>query len=131
MKIGCSVDVIHFPQDFEDTLKSPCNFWGDCGMANMSKENKKKIWDWVFSMPADEIAIMESISMIIEFKGVPFKEEDKWENRFPGYNDLTEAEQPDLQRQSSLAQPQGTAFSYHPPITPERFEKKPKEGEVN
>ena len=45
MKIACETDIIHFEDEFKDTFKPPCNFWGDMGLANIEVELKKKIWE--------------------------------------------------------------------------------------
>lgn len=98
MKFYCKNDAIHFVQDFELTLKPPCNFWGDLGMSNLQIELKKKLWDWIFACPTDEIGILSNIAVSIQIEGIPIPDETKFENVVPGYKDLTEIEQQEYQR---------------------------------
>jgi hypothetical protein len=98
MKVFCKVDGIHFPQDFERTLKPPCNYWGDMGMGNLQEDLKKKFWDWLFSMPSDEIGLKSKIGIAVDFKTVALENGDWFANTIPGYNEMSEEEQQDAQR---------------------------------
>lgn len=99
MKMNCRVDGLHFPQDFEETLKPPCNLWGELGLSNLDLELKKKFWDWYFAMPADEISIKAKVVMGVQFVVSAVRKEDEWKNKVAGYEDLTEKEQQELQRE--------------------------------
>jgi hypothetical protein len=98
MKFYCKVDGIHFPQDFEMTLKAPCNFWGDMGMSNVSEPMKLKIWDWIFSAPSDELALKEKTGLSIGITGVALSEDKQFKSVVPGYEDMTEEQQQQFQR---------------------------------
>lgn len=98
MKTFCKVCTIHFQDEFEETLKPPCNYWGDNGMSNMPAYYKKKIWDWLFSLPADEIGEKCNIGISVTYNGVPIEPSDKFENTIPGYVDLTENEKKAFQK---------------------------------
>lgn len=99
MKIPCRVDSLHFKNEFEDTLKSPCNLWGDLGLSNISIESKKKFWDWFFSAPMDEIAIEDKIGMSIEFSSAPILPETEFKNIYPGYENLEDQDKQELQKE--------------------------------
>lgn len=92
MKIFCRVCTIHFIDEFEATIKAPCNFWGDMGMGNLDIDLKKKLWDWMFSMPTDEIGIKSGLGIWIQMGANPIQEEDKFENIIPGYVVMSEEE---------------------------------------
>jgi len=107
MKFGCRVDGIHFKQDFEKTFIPPCDFWGDLGMGNLPKELKKKFWDWIFAMPADEIGLKCKIGISVSFQTAPIMEDSQYINMIEGYKDLSEEEQQNLQRKIALKQKKG------------------------
>lgn len=90
MKVFCEKCGIHFPEDFEETFKPPCNFWGDMGMATIPDDLKRKLWDWLCSVPSDEIAIRTNIAIGIEIRTALILEEDKFENKINGYTELSE-----------------------------------------
>ena len=98
MKFHCRVDTIHFADEYEKTLKPPCNFWGDMGMGNVPNDLKKKFWDWLFSMPSDEISIVCDLGISVEFRVGVIKPVDKFINRIEGYEYMNEHEQQDLQK---------------------------------
>lgn len=92
MKIGCKVDGVHFVNDFDLTFIPPCNFWGDLGFSNLPIELKKKFWDWVFTMPTDEIAIASKLGVGISFTVTPIDDATLFENTVKGWHNLTEGE---------------------------------------
>lgn len=102
MKFGCGVDGVHFANEYEQTLKPPCNFWGDLGMSNMPEDLKKKFWDWLFSMPTDEIGLKSSIGIAIQISTAPIKPEDRLENKIVGYNELSDSERQMFQKEYFL-----------------------------
>ena len=63
MKTYCKTCTIHFIDEFEKTLETPCNYWGDIGMTNIPVDVKKKLWDWIFSLPADELPMKYKIGI--------------------------------------------------------------------
>lgn len=99
MKIFCQTDGIHFKDEFKDTLKPPCNFWGDIGMTNLPVKTKYIIWDWMFSLPADEIGLKFNVGISFSVKGIAIAEESRFENIVPDYKKLSEKEQKEFQRQ--------------------------------
>lgn len=110
MKFPCRVDGVHFPQDFELTFVPPCDFWGDLGLSNISKEDKKKVWDWIFSLPSDELGIKYRIAIALTINTAPIFEPDKFENMVPGYTELTELEKQEIQRQYFLDKSRNKPF---------------------
>lgn len=72
----------------------PCGFWGDLGMANMPDEDKIKIWNWIFSLPADEIGLKHSIGIGIQISTAPINKADLFENQIEGYKKKPPDRQP-------------------------------------
>lgn len=68
-------------------------------MGNLPTEYKKKMWDWVFSMPADEIAVKFKLSVVFSIGAQPIEDANQWEKIKPGYGKMTEKEQQEFQRQ--------------------------------
>lgn len=100
MKIFCKTCGVHFPQDFDKTLQVSCNLWGDSNMSNLDKDLKKKIWDWLFLMPADEIYIKTSgLQLVVSF-GAKFIAEEKvnWPGIFSNYEEMSEEQKQEAQR---------------------------------
>lgn len=98
IKTGCNVCSIHFVDEFEKTLVSPCNYWGDMGMSNLTVDLKKKVWDWLFAMPADEVGLKSGIGLSVNLGGYPISEEHKFENIIPGYKDLDDEQRKQAQK---------------------------------
>lgn len=98
MKINCLACGCHFPQDFEDTFKPPCNLWGDMGIANLPEDYKRRIWDWYFSIPVDEIAVKFNVGISIAIRGFVIEPETLFENVIPGYNELPEEDRQRVQK---------------------------------
>lgn len=98
MKAFCGVCMIHFKDEFDNTLKAPCNYWGDLGMGNLENDLKRKLWDWLFLLPSDEIGLKSGIGVAISLQGVPIEDGDKFENLIPGYKDLSEEQRKQAQR---------------------------------
>lgn len=99
MKFHCSIDGVHFPQEFDDTLKAPCNFWGDIGMSNLDLDLKRKFWDWLFNCPTDEIGIRSQIGISIQFQTIPLDKEDMFKTKVVGYSDWNETQQQQFQKE--------------------------------
>lgn len=97
MKTSCRFCGIHFVDEFEKTLKPGCNYWGDKGMGNASNVFKKQCWDWVFSMPADS-ALGEDIMLTFDFAALPVTGKSMFVDMVPNWNDLTEDERKEFQR---------------------------------
>lgn len=93
MKIPCRTCGIHFPKDFEETFKPICNFWGDSGMTNIDVELKKKIWDWIFQLPSDEIWLKTGLGIWLTFGAVYVPREKTFYGKFPEFENMTEEEQ--------------------------------------
>lgn len=96
--MSCGICGIHFPQDFDATLKTPCNFWGEHGLSNISVEDKRLIWDWIFKMPSDPMYIKYGINMVFSFGVTPIGKVQPFNELFENYDQLTEEEQQQLQR---------------------------------
>ena len=97
MKVQCTCGP-HFMDDFNDTNKSPCNFWGNMGMTNVDISFRRKVWDWLFAMPADEIAIRYNINLSVGLSGTAITDNDKIENLIPGYQEMSVTEKMEAQR---------------------------------
>lgn len=123
MKISCDVDTIHFKGDFEDTLKTPCNFWGDMGFGNLEIHLKKKIWDWIFNCPSDEVGILAGRGIALQIGSAPIREESKFENLIPGYKEMEEEDRQKVQRIVIAAQKAGEKIPFDK-LRP--FQKQPK-----
>lgn len=67
-------------------------------MANMPDEDKIKIWNWIFSLPADEIGLKHSIGIGIQISTAPINKADLFENQIEGYNELSEEERQRIQK---------------------------------
>lgn len=98
IKAYCKFCGCHFPQDFEDTLKAPCNFWGEHGLSNVAVEIKKEIWDWLFSAPIDKLNILHNLDMPITFNAVPVGKGMKFEDFVVNWSALNEEERQEFQR---------------------------------
>lgn len=99
MKIVCRVCVVHFADEFEDTLKAPCNFWGDIGLSNISNEDKKKFWDWSLTTIADEFFVKYNLRLNHQcFFDIP-TDEEKVENSIPNYKTMSEEEKKQAQKE--------------------------------
>jgi len=98
MKTACQTCVIHFVDEFEKTLIPPCNYWGQTGMSTLPTEAKKKVWDWLFSAPADELSGFH-VGMSITYYGVPIADEERFENVIPGYSSMSEEDKKHFQKE--------------------------------
>ena len=112
MKAYCKFCGCHFPQEFEKTLKSPCNFWGEHGLANVDAKIKKEIWDWLFSAPIDKLNVLYSIDMPISFSAIPMISGGGFEDIVNNWEELSVEEKQEFQRswlkdrQAGLPMPQ-------------------------
>lgn len=98
MKLLCGFCGVHFVQDFDLTLKSPCNFWGEHGLSNIDIEDKRKLWGWAFAMPSDELYIKHGVGITLDFRAVPTRKGMEFKEIFSNYEELSEEEQQQLQR---------------------------------
>lgn len=98
MKVYCNNCSIHFKHEFETTMKPPCNYWGEMGMSTLQPELKKKLWDWLFEMPADEIGIAAKLGISFSINSAPITEDSKFENIIPGYDKMNEKQRQEAQR---------------------------------
>lgn len=97
MKIFCKACGIHFPQDFDLTFISPCNYWGDLGMTNIPPVLKRKFWDWLFQMPSDELSGY-GIGIGVQFLVGVVEDYNKFENMVPEWPTMTEEQRQSFQR---------------------------------
>lgn len=98
MKTYCKVCGVHFKPELDSTFKTPCNFWGDMGLSNLDTETKKKIWDWMFDLPSDEIYIKTGIGLAFSLKGYVPPKGTEFKDIVSNWNDLSEEEQQQFQR---------------------------------
>ena len=76
-KAMCKTCGSHFPEEFEVTVGDHCTFWEQHGFPkDFPKEYKRKIWDWYFELPVDEIAHREHVAVRIAFDAVEFAQDD-------------------------------------------------------
>ena len=101
MKITCGQCGIHFPQDFEKSLV--CDFWKERGADGLPVKYKKIIWDWIFSLPVDEILIATKYSINASWGAEKVDVTNQFEKNVPGYVDWTEKEQQHFQRRYAAA----------------------------
>ena len=96
MKVMCPTHGAHFPDDF----RPRCPIWELWGLKKLTTEDKRKVWDWVFALDIDAIAIKYNIDFQNSFHGVLIK--NKFSNWFvdnvPGYTLWTEAKRKKFQQ---------------------------------
>ena len=102
MKVICKNCGCHFPEDFEETLKMPCNYWGDKGLANLPIKDKKKFWKWLFTAPFDEFLVKYNISIGMELNSYFVTERVKFEDIVENWNELLEEDKKKFQREYFL-----------------------------
>jgi hypothetical protein len=112
MKAFCKTCTLHFVDEFEVTMKPPCNYWGDLGLTNLQSDLKKKVWDWLFLMPTDEISILANLSLGISIKAVPILDEDRFEMRIPGYKDWSDDKRKRFQKLFFISKAEGKVFDF-------------------
>jgi hypothetical protein len=101
MKALCYDCGCHFDDEFEDTLK--CTFWKRKRLHRIAKKYKKQIWDWFFSFPHDEFAIITKHLLVTSWYGAATKYKgNEFCEVFPSYEQLSDKERRDLQRQYFL-----------------------------
>lgn len=102
MKLSCSDHGIHFPADFDVTLGEDCAFWYDRGLENLPDIQKKKLWDWMFAMPTDEIWLQSRyvLGLWVNGRKMSLAEKAKlaWHKWIKGYDRMTEAERQAAQK---------------------------------
>ena len=92
MKAFCNKCGCHFPEEFKETLKPTCNWWGDRGASNLPKEWKKKIWDWQFGINVDQLFGETGLSFQNSFWfELPVKG-DTFQEQVEGWGKMTESE---------------------------------------
>lgn len=94
MKVFCKTCGIHFPEEFERTLGKGCGFWSRSGLEILPKEDKVRLWNWLFAFNFDELFVRTGVSLESGFHRAST---DSWESYFPGYPRLSEEEQRELQ----------------------------------
>lgn len=97
MKVFCPTHGAHFPEDF----KPRCPVWGLWGLEPLSTVDKKKVWDWVFALNIDEIAIKYNIALETNMHGVKLEgdqHENEWVKYFPEYASWSDNKRKRFQR---------------------------------
>jgi len=82
MKLYCLDCGCHFADEFEKTLK--CNFWVHRGLQKLTRKQKKKIWDYLFSFDTDSFAAETGITLSIDMGGEKYNG-NEFEKTVPGY----------------------------------------------
>lgn len=100
MKVQCNSCGCHFKEDFDITQTPACNWWGDYKMANLPVDWKKRIWDWIFSCPTDEMEEQIGMSMIMTFFATPFdKSKQDFSAFVQGWDQMDEVARREYQRE--------------------------------
>lgn len=95
MKAICPDCGCHFPDEFEQSLK--CSFWHRKGLDKLPKKYKKVVWDWLFSLPCDELADKGHFALSVQLFGYPYKG-NQWSEKIEGYDNWTEEERRKYQK---------------------------------
>lgn len=86
MKIFCAKHEIHFSEDFPKAKN--CPLWEGYGMTELSEDLKKKVWDWMFTMPQDEIFLKTGYGIQFQMSLVYVgKSENVFAKHIKGYKD--------------------------------------------
>lgn len=96
MKIYCPSHGCHFPQQFEETMKSSCGLWKSLGLDDLPRKYRRHIWGWYFSLKSDEIFLKTGIGLRVALDGST--EVVDWEAIKPGYSRMTERARQEFQR---------------------------------
>lgn len=102
MKVICSQCGCHFKNNFDDTLKMPCNYWGDKGLANLPIKDRKRLWNWIFSAGFDELMIKYNLGIEFNFKAFQILDKVKFESIVENWNELTEEGRQKFQKEYFL-----------------------------
>lgn len=94
MKIFCKQCGVHFPEDFQNTLK--CRFWKDLGGEKLDEQHKKEIWDWLFSFNRDKFSIETNIAVNFNLQLQPVQGNDF--AKIDGYVKMSEIDQRKFQK---------------------------------
>lgn len=81
----------HFPEDFKDTLKPTCNFWGDRGGGNIPVEWKRKVWDWQFSINYDQLFADTGMQLTTSWGFNTVDIADTFKTKVPGWDKMPDA----------------------------------------
>lgn len=100
MKVICKNCGCHFK--FEETLQMPCNYWGDRGLANLPVKDKKKLWNWMFKAPFDELYIKYDLAFEMDFTANRVLDKVKFEDIVENWNQLLEEEKQKFQKEYFL-----------------------------
>lgn len=100
MKVFCKAHGPHFENEFNKTLKKDCDFWEIRKLDKLSKKYKKIVWDWIFALPADEIAESQKIMINCQFYGVPYAG-NQYKRDVPGYESWSDKKQRQFQKDYS------------------------------
>jgi len=99
MKTSCSSCGCHFPDEFEDTLRSWCSYWWDNNLYELSKKYKRIVWDWLFSLNVDEIVTKSGIIVNISIGGEKKKyEKNEFEENIKSYKNWPDKKRRQFQK---------------------------------
>lgn len=89
MKIPCIKHGCHFPEEFEEAWR--CPFWKSFGLGRLPKVQKRKLWDWLFQLPCDEIYLQSGYMIGVQVSGRKSKTvENEWAENDPKYVKMSE-----------------------------------------
>ncbi len=89
----CPTHGCHFKQEFDETLKPGCSYWESYKIPQLSDESKKLVWDWLFTIPADQILIKDNVQMASAIQFAPATQSILFKDFVPGWGKMREEEQ--------------------------------------
>lgn len=100
MKVFCDDCGCHFEGEFETTLVPECHFWERFGIAHLTSDEKRQIYDTgIFGINTDYYAEKYGLQIgcSLQIHAAPPK--SKWfESIVPGWDEKTDAERRDYER---------------------------------
>lgn len=99
MKAFCNTCGCHFPEEFKDTLKPTCNWWGDRGASNVPEEWKKKIWEWQFGVNVDQFLVETGLSLNFSLGFTVPNKSDTFEAQVEGWSKMTDKERRNYEKE--------------------------------
>ncbi len=124
MKMSCNACGVHFGDEFEKTLKAPCNYWESIGMSLLSKEHKKKVWDALNILPFDEIGITYNLAVSFQLFAQPIPKGMTWDEIDPEYKKKNEKQRREFQREYFIKQKDEVAKKKRVQVIPIAKQKK-------
>lgn len=98
MKVFCRQHGVHFPHEFNITCRRGCPFWGDHGLQKLPTKYKRKVWEWLFALNADELFGETGYEIALQFYGRRAPIKHLWHNVKKGYAKLSEKQRQAFQK---------------------------------